>query len=255
MGDLPVSSGSLIKASVKGRESPIYGIDIHGSRDCDGWASIGPKNDYGDSGILLDVYDFGFPISVHVNSVQSDTIFHRVEPINEAHQISVSEYCLHLENSKRELVERTKNGGLAAACFSARAKYVEGVIKKIQEKQKESDFPHYKIASSTPGTGMYVVCTATSNVMSDRNSLDPSKAALEGLIVEPRIHPANLAIVLQQFFPDSFGKVVSLQSPDNCKGMTWGSRRGNVDNRGYFVYEIPEEGTVFINNPRVLTLR
>lgn len=249
MGLLGLREG-LVKVTVDGVTKPYYGIERCDS-DRAGYHQIG-KSRQRDQGILFDVYDFGFPIRVFVGSVKENSFFSEGPAINKSEEVKTDEYLEHLEVEGGALVGKSSIGGLAAACFLTRARYVKEVIKNI--KRDNIKLQHFAIAPSSSRTGIYVICSATSCCLSDRNDLDPSKTDLEAIRVNPRIHPSNLALVIQQFYPEQFGNVSSSQAKSGG-GMLWGGERGSILNRGYFAYEISEEGLKFIDNPRELSLR
>ena len=143
--------------------------------------------------------------------------------------------------SKCEKIINKKLGtnDFIAAAWASRKNYLNGVIDEVK-KQSEIESPHYTLLHPrAPHTGVYLICNGNNNYQ--RCVLDPNETKLEGLVIEPRPPIAQVAAIVQHFFPERFGSVVG-----RGEGMSF--NEGNVFNRRYFAYEIPEEFTGIITN-------
>lgn len=195
----------------------------------------------------IESYDFGFPCRLHISDIYEKKIWGEEIGKNKALLITPDEFIKHLLKRAKIINKKFQNSnGLAKACWASREHYIKGVIKKIgKRKEKEDWYSHTFIAADSPKTGVYIIGKASGSEP-DRCYIDPDDTSLEGLTIEPRLSAAQVAAVVQHFFPTKFGSVIGGNRGANFN-------HGNVFNRIYFAYEIPEKAIQYVKDPYKFT--
>lgn len=220
--------GDFVAAGPIGEDFSFYGV-ISGFDD--------------NTGFGLDIYDYGFPVHLHVPKASESGYFHWDRPINKHVVLSKAKYLEHLGGVSKSMDKKLGGEDLVAACWASRQHYLQGVMENIKD-----GLPQYCISAvHPPKTGVYVLCSATNNEP-NRCSLSPDKVDLEGLVVTPRYSPRDVAVMIAHMHPNKFGKI----SPRNTNFTHCGAIMDAV----YFVYEVPENAVDFVknHNPFVLDL-
>ena len=187
-----------------------------------------------DHGVFLDIYDMGFPIGRYVDKSLKNNWGFPLEQEYNPIILTAGQFLEHLEEARDALKPRIESRDLVAACWASREHYLSGVIDRIRANGKDIQ-QHYEIKPAFAGTGVYVL-SARTHMEEDRCNIDPSRANLEGIVIDPRVSPLNASRLVTAWFGSTFKSVEGVQ---DASGFA------------YFCHEIPEKAKDFVSNPTV----
>ncbi|MFW5871547.1 MAG: hypothetical protein ACOCUT_00425 [bacterium] len=189
----------------------------------------------------LENFNWGFPAQYQGIPTHS---YEDSESIKKISELNKSQFIEHLEKQSEKLYSLTETKDLVAACFASRYHFLNGIIENIKKDDHEGIFLH-NIMPEYPETGVYVLSardqTYGESESGWRNSQDPSKINLEGIIFNPRVTPRMASQIVSRWYGNKFGSVEGVEI------------NSGINFNSFFCHEVPDFAVDFVKNPATFT--